>query len=106
MKPSAPVLLSTTTIWPVRRWMASPAIRAAISAVPPGAKPTMTWIGCLGTHSARAAVAASNSGLANRLRRSMRNSPLPDGNRRARAVPGQDDDHGLRLLDREPPIAE
>src|SRR5260370_21330184 len=75
MMPSAPLLLSTPTIWPVRRWIASPARRAGMSAVPPGAKPTITWIGCLATHSARADGAASSTGLASRLRRNMRNSP-------------------------------
>src|SRR5258708_32914606 len=44
-----------------------------MSAVPPGAKPTRTWMGCLGTHSAHAGDAArsNGSGAASRLRRNI-----------------------------------
>src|SRR5476649_1813347 len=78
-------------MWPVFFWIASAAMRAAMSAVPPGAKPTMTWIGCLGTQSAaRTAEAARIIGAASNDRRNILVIPqflFAQG--RARAVPGQ-----------------
>src|SRR5471032_474399 len=76
-------------MWPVLFWIASPARRAAISAVPPGAKPTITWIGCLGTQSARAEAADNTNGAANKLRRNMFEAPNPLAEGRASGVPGQ-----------------
>jgi len=40
MKPEAPVLLSTTTFWPISGATASARMRHNRSAVPPGGKPT------------------------------------------------------------------
>ena len=39
MKPEAPVLVSTTTFWPISGVTASARMRHSRSAVPPGAKP-------------------------------------------------------------------
>jgi hypothetical protein len=40
--------LSMTTGWPSRRLSASPTARAVMSAMPPGAKGTSSWIGLSG----------------------------------------------------------